>query len=174
MPKAEKVEAVAQYKALFENSNSVFVTDYQGLNVADLTVLRKKLRESNVKFLVGKNTLFKLAAKESSLEGIESHLEGPTAIVFAPEDPAVAAKILHESFKERDLPRTKAFWLESIAYSGEDIKKLADLPTKDQLYSMIAAAVEAPIVEVVRSLDAVARELVGSIDALAEKRKSEG
>jgi len=174
MPKAEKAETVAQYKKLFKDSSSVFVTDYQGLNVADLTVLRKKLRDNNVKFLVGKNTLFRLAAKETPLTGIERHLDGPTAIAFAADEPATAAKILHDSFKEHDRPRTRAFWLENVAYPGDDIKKLADLPSRDRLYSMVAAAVEAPLAELVRSLEAVHRELIGAIDALAEKRKSEG
>ena len=173
MPKAEKIETVAHYRKLLEDSSSVFVTDYQGLNVADLTLLRKKLRENNVKFLVGKNTLFRLAAKECGKSGINEHLEGPTAIVFTDDDPAAAAKILHDSFKEHELPRMKAFWLDDIVHDAGDIKKLADLPSKDQLYSIVAAAVEAPIAELVRSLDAVHRELVGCIDALAEKKKGE-
>ena len=173
MPNAEKIETVAQYKKLFEESSSVFVTDYQGLNVADLTGLRKKLRENNVKFLVGKNTLFRLAAKDT-VEGINQHLSGPTAVVFTEEDPASAAKILHDSFKANELPRMKAFWLDGVPFDGADIKRLADLPTKDQLYSMVAAAVESPLTELVRTLNAFHQNLVGSIDALAEKKESEG
>lgn len=173
MPKAEKIETIAQYKRLLEDSSSVFVTDYQGLNVADLTLLRKKLRENNIKFLVGKNTLFRLAVEEGEKSGIKEYLNGPTAIVFTDDDPATAARILYDSFKDHELPRMKAFWVDNIAYDAGDIKKLADLPTKDQLYSMVAASVEAPIAELIRSLDAVHRELIGSIDALAEKKKSE-
>lgn len=172
MPNAEKLETVAQYKKLFEESSSVFVADYQGLNVADLTDLRKKLRESNVKFVVGKNTLFRIAA-EDACEGIAEHLSGPTALIFTEEDPAGAAKILQDSFKEHDLPRMKAFWLDGVPFEATEIKKLADLPTKDQLYSMVAAAVEAPLTELVRTLNAFHQNLVGSIDALAEKKKSE-
>ena len=172
MPNAEKTDTVAQYRKLFEDSSSVFVTDYQGLNVADLTDLRKKLRENNVKFLVGKNTLFRLAAKDA-IEGIEQHLSGPTAVVFTEDDPASAAKILHDSFKAHDLPRMKAFWLDGVPFEAAEIKKLADLPTKDQLYSMVAAAVEAPLTELVRTLNAFHQNLVGCIDALAEKKKSE-
>lgn len=172
MPNAEKLETVAQYKKLFEDSSSVFVADYQGLNVADLTDLRKKLRESNVKFVVGKNTLFRLAA-EGNVEGIEEHLSGPTAVIFTEDDPACAAKILHDSFKAHDLPKMKAFWLDGVLFEAAEIKKLADLPTKDQLYSMVAAAVEAPLTELVRTLNAFHQNLVGTIDALAEKKKGE-
>ena len=172
MPNAEKIETVAQYKKLFEESTSVFVTDYQGLNVADLTDLRKKLRENNVTFLVGKNTLFQLAAKDT-VEGIDEHFSGPTAVVFTKDDPASAAKILHESFKANKLPRMKAFWLDGVPFEAAEIKKLADLPTKDQLYSMVVAAVEAPLTELVGTLNAFHQNLVGTIDALAEKRESE-
>ena len=63
MPNVAKVEAVARLKRLFEDSNSLFVTDYQGLNVGDVTLLRKNLRENNVKYLVAKNTLLRLAAR---------------------------------------------------------------------------------------------------------------
>lgn len=172
MPKAEKIETIAQYKKMFEDSSSIFVTDFQGLNVENLTDLRKKLRETGVKFVVGKNTLFRLAAKDT-IEGIDQHLFGPTAVVFTEDDPAVAAKILHESFKEHDLPKMKAFWLDGVPFEAADIKRLADLPTKDQLYSMVAAAVEAPLTELVRTLNAFHQNLVGVIDALAEKKKSE-
>ena len=67
----------------------------------------------------------------------------------------------------------KAFWLDGVAYDGSEIKRVADLPTKDQLYSMVAAAVEAPLTELVRTLNAFHQNLVGTIDALAEKKKSE-
>ena len=101
------------------------------------------------------------------------HLIAVLGLAVCAAGPAAAAKILHDSFKEHELPRMKAFWLDDIVHDAGDIKKLADLPSKDQLYSMVAAAVEAPIAELVRSLDAVHWELIGCIDALAEKKKGE-
>ena len=94
MLRQEKVESVAGLKQLFEDAGAFFITDYQGLNVADMTVLRKNLRENNVKFLVAKNTLFRLAAKDAGVEGVDEHFNGPTAIAFAMDDPSMAAKIL--------------------------------------------------------------------------------
>ncbi|MCK4632267.1 MAG: 50S ribosomal protein L10 [candidate division Zixibacteria bacterium] len=173
MPSAAKIEAVAEIKKLFKGSSSLFVTDYQGLNVADMTVLRKDLRENNVKFFIGKNTLLKIAAKESGVEGLDEHLIGPTAIAFTADDPAVAARILHKSFKDRELPRMKVFLVDNKVFAGGEIKRLADLPTKEVLYSMVVAAVESPLTELVGTLDGVFRKLVGTVDALAEKRKSE-
>jgi large subunit ribosomal protein L10 len=173
MPNVEKTNAVAEYKRLFEDSGSFFVTDYQGLNVADMTDLRRKLRENNIRLLIGKNTLFRIAADQASISGIRDHLLGPTAVAFTTEDPAMAARILHDSFKERELPRMKAFWLDKVAYDAADIRRLADLPPKDQLYSQVVAAVESPMTSLVGALDGFFRKLVGTIDALAQKRESE-
>ncbi|MDH4157857.1 MAG: 50S ribosomal protein L10 [candidate division Zixibacteria bacterium] len=173
MPNVAKVEAVARLKKLFEDANSLFVTDYQGLNVSDITRLRKNLRENNVKYLVAKNTLLRLAAREAGVEGVEEHLEGPTAIAFTSDDPAVAAKILQDSYKNRELPRMKVFIVDRQVFGGGEIKRLAELPPKEILYSLVVSAVEAPFAELVGSLDGFFRELVGSIDALADKRKME-
>lgn len=174
MPKPEKITAVAEMKKLFEECESFFVTDYQGLNVADVTALRRNLRESDVTFLVAKNTLVKLAAHEAGVEDIDEYLNGPTAIAFAMSDPAPAAKVLHDSFKDKELPRTKVFVVADRIYSPDDLKSLADLPPRDQLLAQVVAAVEAPFSELVRTLDAFFQDVVGSVDALAEKRKTEG
>ncbi|KAA3636444.1 MAG: 50S ribosomal protein L10 [Calditrichaeota bacterium] len=174
MPKPEKIQAVAEMKELFENSSSLFVTDYQGLNVADMTELRSKLRGSNVRYLIAKNTLMKIAAKEAGVEGIDEHFTGPTAIAFTSDDPAAAAKVLNDSFKDKELPRMKVFVVDNDVFDASDIGRLADLPTKEVLYSQVVAAVEAPFAELVGSIDGFFRELVGSVDALAEKRKTEG
>jgi len=174
MPKPEKIAAVAEMKKLFESADSLFITDYQGLDVAEMTVLRKNLRENNVKYLIAKNTLLKLAAQDAGLKNLEDFFTGPTAIAFTNDEPAVAAKILHESYKKKELPRMKVFIVDNQMFDAADISRLAELPPRDILLSQIVAAVEAPFSSLVGSLDGFFRELVGSIDALAEKRKNEG
>jgi len=173
MVKPEKIDAVTEMTKLFEASGSFFVTDYQGLNVADMTVLRKNLRENNVKYLIAKNTLLKLASKGAGTAEIDEHLNGPTAIAFTSDDPAVAAKILHDSFKDKELPRMKVFVVDNRVYEGAEISRLADLPPRAILLSQLVAAVEAPFSNLVSSLDGFFRQLVGTVDALAEKKKSE-
>ena len=174
MPNPQKIEAVAELKKLFDDADSFFVTNYQGLSVADITVLRKNLRENNVKFLVAKNTLLKRAARAAGVEGIDDHLIGPTAIAFAADDPAVVARILHDSYKDKELPRMKVFVVDGQLYEAKEIKRLADLPPKEILYSQVIAAVEGPLSQLIGALDGFFQEVVGSIEALAEKRKSEG
>lgn len=173
MPKPEKVQAVAELKELFENANSFFVTDYQGLNVADMTVLRKDLRDNDVRYLIAKNTLFKLAVNQAGIEGVEQHLFGPTAVAFANGDAAAAAKVINESFKKRELPRVKVFSVEKELFGADQIGRLADLPSKEQLLSQLVADIESPIAAVARMIDGIFHELIGTMDALADKRKQE-
>jgi large subunit ribosomal protein L10 len=173
MPKPQKIEAVAELTKLFADSGSFFVTDYQGLNVAEITLLRKNCRENSIKYLVAKNTLLKRAAHEAGFESIERHLIGPTAIAFAADDPSVAAKILHDFYKDRELPRMKVFVVGGQLYEANRIGGLADLPPKETLYSQLVAAVEAPLSQMVGALNGIFRELVGSLEALSERKKSE-
>ncbi|MEW6049591.1 MAG: 50S ribosomal protein L10 [Candidatus Zixiibacteriota bacterium] len=172
MPKQEKVDAVTEIKQLFGESSSYFVTEYQGLNVADMTVLRKNLREGSVRYLVAKNTLFKLAAKEAGAPNLDQFFTGPTAVAFVRKDASVAAKILNDSFKEKQLPRVKVFVVDNHVHDGADIQRLADLPSREVLLSQVVAAVESPLSALVGAVDAVFTELIGTIDALAEKKKT--
>ncbi|MFQ6007844.1 MAG: 50S ribosomal protein L10 [Candidatus Zixiibacteriota bacterium] len=173
MPKPQKIEAVAELSKLFADSGSFFVTDYQGLNVGEITLLRKNFRENSIKYLVAKNSLLKRAAYKAGYESIDRHLIGPTAIAFAADDPIVAAKILHDSFKERELPRVKVFVVDGRFYEAEEIKRLAALPSKETLYSQLVAAVESPLSQLVGVLSGIFRELVGTLEALSERKKSE-
>ena len=173
MLKQVKFEKVAEIKELFENSGAYFITDYQGLNVPDMTLLRRSLREANVKYLIAKNTLFRLGAKDAGVEGLDEYFQGPTAVAFANDDPSVAAKVLYDSNKKTELPSFKVFIVEGQIHQADEIKALAELPPRDILLSQVVAAVEAPFAELVGSLDGFFRELIGLVDALEEKKKTE-
>ncbi len=175
MPNPQKINTVAEIKKLFDDASSIFVTDYQGLSVAEITGLRKNLRENQVTYRVAKNTLLRLAAHQAGVgDMIVEHLTGPTAVAFTSEDAAIAAKILHDSYKDKELPRMKVFVVDGQVFSGQEIKRLAGLPPREILLAQVVAAVEVPISELIGVLDGFFRELVGSIGALAEKKKSEG
>jgi large subunit ribosomal protein L10 len=175
MPNPQKINTVAEIKKLFDDAGSIFITDYQGLSVAEITSLRKNLRENQITYRVAKNTLLKLAAHQAGVgDEIDEHLTGPTAVAFAGEDAAMAAKILHDSYKDRELPRMKMFVVDGQVFDGREIKRLADLPPREILLAQVVAAVESPFSELVGTLDGFFRKLVGSIEALTEKKKSEG
>jgi len=174
MPRQEKIDAVSEYGKLFKESESFFITDYQGLNVEDMTALRKSLRENNIRYLIGKNTLFRLAAKEAEIEGLDEHLSGPTAVAFTSDDPAVAAKILNDSFKDKDLPVMRVFALDEKLFDGKEIGRLADLPPKDVLYAQLAAAVGAPLTNLCGALQGIFRKLIGTLQAVEDQKKEQG
>jgi large subunit ribosomal protein L10 len=174
MPKQEKIDAVTEYGKLFKESNSFFVTDYQGLNVADMTVLRKNLRKNDVRYLIGKNTLFSIAAHEAKIEGLDQYLQGPTAIAFTSSEPAVAAKILNDSFKEKERPRMKVFVLDREVHDGREIGRLANLPPKEVLYAQLAGTVAAPLTYLAGALSGLFRKLMGTLQAVEDQKGNPG
>lgn len=170
MPKPEKTVAVDKLKQIMNGASSVFVTDYTGLNVEEITKLRKELRDNSIKYLVAKNTLLKIAATDSGLGKLNDFFQGQTGLAFGADDPAIAAKILHNSFKSIEKPKIKAFMLDKEFYPGSEITRLADLPSKDVLYSMVVASVESPLTSLISSIDGIFQELFATLEALQKSK----
>lgn len=171
MPRPEKVNVVDKVKENLENSKSVFVTDYTGLNVDQITQLRKKLRDNNVKYMVAKNTLMRIAFREAGQDQLLDHLKGQTALAFGADDPVIAAKILYDSYKDIEKPQIRAFTLRGDFFEGKEITRLADLPSREELLAQIIMAVESPITSTIGMIDAVFHELVATIDAVAASKQ---
>ncbi len=171
MPNKEKIEKVQVLKEEIQKANSVFITDYSGLNVADITILRKNLRENSIKYLVAKNTLMRIAATDAGLNEIKEYLSGPTAIALGSDDPAVPAKILYDSYKDKEKPVIKAFWVDNQLFMGADIVRLAELPPRDILLSQLVSAIESPISSLISNIDGVFQELVATVEALAKSKE---
>lgn len=175
MPTQEKIDMVAALQERFSGASNIYLTDYAGLNVEQITKLRKELRENGIKFIVAKNTLLSLAAKGAGYEDMDQFFIGPTAVAFSDADPNVPAKILFDTYKEYkklNKPEVKAFYVDNQFFPGVDIEKMAKLPSREILLSQVVAAVEGPIVNFVGTLDGIIRELVGTIDALVEKKSA--
>ena len=176
MPTQAKIDLVASLTEHFSTADNIFVTDYSGLNVAQVTKLRKDLREQGVKYIVAKNTLFRIAARDAGYEDAVAHLSGPTAVAFSNADPNVPAKILYDAykeFKEIEKPEVKAFYIDKQAFSGADAERIAKLPPREVLLSQLISTIEGPIVSLVGTMDSIIRELVGTVDALATKKGDE-
>lgn len=172
MPNPEKVKKVAALTDLFKASPSVAVTDYVGLTVADMTVLRKELREAQIKYLVAKNTLLRLAAKDAGTEMINEFLEGPTAIAFTGDDPSRMAKILYDFGKDHQKPEIKALVIDGVLYSGADTERIAKLPSRDELIAMMIGTIEAPIQEIAGAVEAPVQDFLMTIEALEAKAEN--
>ncbi len=174
MPRPEKVKIVEGLAGEFDSAGSVFVADYAGLSVTDITDLRAQLRQAGVSIKVAKNTLLRLAAQQAGLPELVGHFTGPTAVAFGQKDPVAGAKVLNEFFTRLERPKVRTFMVDRKSYSGDDLKALAALPPREIVLSQLVAAIESPISGFVSTLDAIIRELIGTVDALAKKRGEAG
>lgn len=174
MPRPEKVQRIEEITEKLKLARNVFIADYSGLNVIDITALRKQLRESGVGFRVEKNTLLRRAMNELGWNDLVPGLKGPTAVAISADDPAVPAKILHEYYSRLEKPRVRMFQLDERLYGPNDLKPLAELPPRDILLAQLVAAVELPISALIGTLDAVIREFIATVEAIGEKKQESG
>ncbi len=142
----EKKQAlVDEITEKFKNSPSTIIVDYRGLSVAQVTELRKQLRDAGVEFKVYKNSMTRRAAEAASITGLEEFLTGPNAVAFGSEDVVAPAKILNEFAKSNEALEIKAGVLEGNFVSAEEVKALAELPSREGLLSMVLSVLQAPI-----------------------------
>ncbi|QQZ09538.1 50S ribosomal protein L10 [Heyndrickxia vini] len=146
-----------------KSSVSTVIVDYRGLNVAQVTELRKQLRDAGIEFKVYKNTLTRRAVEVAGLTGLEDSLTGPNAIAFSNEDVVAPAKILNEFAKKNEALEIKAGVIEGNTASVEEIKALADLPSREGLLSMLLSVLQAPI-----------RNLALATKAVADQKEEQG
>ncbi|MFS0638066.1 50S ribosomal protein L10 [Mesobacillus foraminis] len=146
-----------------KSSKTAVVVDYRGLTVAQVTELRKQLREAGVEFKVYKNTMTRRAAEAADLAGLNDALTGPNAIAFSADDVVAPAKILNDFAKQNDALEIKAGVIEGNIATVEDVKALADLPSREGLLSMLLSVLQAPI-----------RNLALAAKAVAEQKEEQG
>ncbi|PDO11412.1 MAG: 50S ribosomal protein L10 [Candidatus Reconcilbacillus cellulovorans] len=162
---AEKERIVSEVAAKLKDYACAVLTDYRGLNVAQVTELRKKLREAGVEFKVLKNTLVRRAAVQTNLQGLEDVLVGPTAVAFSKNDPVACAKVLAEFAKTNENLKVKAGVLEGRIVGPDEIKTLAELPSREGLLSMLLSVLQAPIRNFALAVKAVAEQKQGGAQA---------
>ncbi|WP_440113208.1 50S ribosomal protein L10 [Paenibacillus sp. QZ-Y1] len=151
--KQESVDAVT---AKLRESATTVVVDYRGLNVAQVTELRKQLREAGIEFQVLKNTLLRRAATAAELGELNEVLTGPTAIAFSADDVVAPAKILNDFAKKNDALELKGAVVEGRVIGAEEVKALAELPSREGLLSMLLSVLQAPVRNFALAVKAVA------------------
>ncbi|WP_040953136.1 50S ribosomal protein L10 [Gorillibacterium massiliense] len=157
----EKQQLVSEISSKLKDSSSTVVVDYRGLNVSQVTTLRKQLREAGVEFQVLKNTVVRRATAEVELSDLDQYLTGPTAIAFSKEDAVAPAKILSEFAKKNDKLNVKGGVVEGKVVGYDQIKALADLPSREGLLSMLLSVLQAPV-----------RNFALAVKAVAEKQEA--
>lgn len=170
----EKVAVVEELAGKLQESAAAILTDYRGLNVKSMTELRAKLREAGVEYKVVKNTLTRLAAEKANVSGLDELLTGPTAIAFNKDDPVAPAKILTEFAKSNNALEIKGGILNGAVISVDEVKQLADLPSREELLATVLMRMQGPIYGLVYVLQGTLRSLVYALDAIRREKEAAG
>ncbi|CAB4878326.1 unannotated protein [freshwater metagenome] len=168
MARPDKSAAVAELTEQFRSSHAAVLTEYRGLTVAQLKELRTALG-ANASYAVVKNTLTKIAVKEAGVEGLTDMLVGPSAIAFISGDPVEAAKSLRDFAKDNPLLVIKGGVLDGAPLTADEIKKLANLESREVLLAKLAGAMKASMQNAVSLFAAPLSQAARTIDALRAK-----
>jgi large subunit ribosomal protein L10 len=156
-----KQQAVDEITSKLRESSCTVVADYRGLNVKQVTELRRQLREAGIEFTVLKNSLVRRATAGAELTELDAALTGPTAIAFSKEDAVAPAKLLSDFAKKNDALKLKGGIVEGQVMNADQIKAIADLPSRDGLLSMLLSVLQAPM-----------RNFALAVKAVAEKQEA--
>jgi large subunit ribosomal protein L10 len=174
MPSQDKKEKVKQISKWFDATDSLLVLRYKGLRVAEANELRVTLSEQESDLRVLKNTLTRIALKDTPKEGVIPLIDGPIAVVFLRGDAAAAAKKLKEFSKGRTDFFLMGGLLEGRVLDGKQVEAFAALPSREVLLAQMAGMLQAPMAKLVGTVLAPARKMLGLFQALADKKIAQG
>lgn len=176
MPNAQKELVVSELRDIVSHSKGAILTDYRGLTVAEVTRLRKRLRDVDAEYHIVKNTLFKRALDGAVSTDLETLLKGPTAIAFAREDVVAPTKAVLDFLRELKKPeiKVKGGWIDGKVYSVDEVTALSKLPSKEQIISQLLGTLNGPASNFVGTLDGIIGEFVRTVQAMADKAAEGG
>lgn len=170
MKKENKAQVVAELAGKLAKSKSTFLADYRGLTVEQVNTLRGALRNTGAEYKVAKNTLLRLATRGTASECLNAMLVGPTAIAIASGDPVATAKVMAEFAKSNAKFELKGGALDGKLLSVNDIKALAELPSREVLLARMLGSFSAPATNFVGVLAAVPRAFVQVLAAYKDQK----
>ena len=169
MKRNEKEQLVVELKDKMKGAVALYYTDFTGLNVKRMAELRRRLKRQGVEYVVIKNTLALRAVNESGL--VSQALKGPTGVVIS-RDAVVAAKLLADFAKENDArPTVKGGLLEGVSIDEAQVKKLASMPSREQMLADLGAGLQSPMAAFVGALNGLLYMFAGALDALKTQRE---
>lgn len=170
MKRNEKEQLVTELTEKLKGASAFYYTDFTGLNVKNMTELRRRFRKAGVEYVVIKNSLALRAVNESGLVG--TRLRGPTGVVIG-KDPVTAAKVLADFAKENESkPAVKGGMLDGKSIDIAQVKKLASLPSREQMLAELGAGLQSPLGAFVGALSGVLMMFAGALEGLRQQRES--
>lgn len=154
----QKIKEVDELAEKISKAKVVLLTDYRGINVEDVTGIRAKLRGVNTEYKVIKNNITKRALDKCGFEGLDSLLEGPTAVILGYDDYLDASKIIYEYSKDNENYKIKGGIIEGKVVSREEIITLAKLPSRETLIAQLAGALLGNVTKLAVALDQVGKQ----------------
>ncbi len=164
-----KIDKVNDFVSNLKDKKNFILTNYSGLNVADIETLRGQLREKGVVYKVIKNNLFKRALQETGYDEIDKYLTGPIAVAFTDTDLSEAARIFKDFRKEHENFSYSLGVMDNEIYEEDQVKRIADIPSKDVLLAQIMSLINTPATKLTMVVNQVTSSLARGIKAVADK-----
>ena len=172
MPNAENVKMLEDIKADIEGATAMWVVDYRGLTVKEIQTLRRSIREADAEMKVYKNTIMHLALEETDSPDLDSILSGPSAFVFAGDDPVASAKVIKEFAKSNDVLEIKGGMMDGEFVDVQQVQAIADLPSREELIAKLLGTISNPLVQTVRVLNGPMEAFARAVEQIAKQKEA--
>ncbi len=168
----QKKEIVSELAEVAKNSISAIAADYRGLTVSEMTDLRAGAREKGIKLRVYRNTLARLALKDTSFECLKPALSGPIVLLFSQDEPGAAARLIRDFAKKNDQLEVRGLAIDGQFLEADQLKAVASLPSRDEAIAQLMSVMQAPVTKFVRTLNEPVAQFVRVMGQIRDQKEA--